>query len=137
MVPYVRARHLNMDNHLPYESLCKHPCDFIVKYSFLSAEQGGRKAGPPSQGYRSDFMYAEDIVEDGIWMIWPEFLDASGNVILDKSIQVNETGIAKMWIMNEQMKDIHKSRVVIGQKGYFMEGQRKTAECEVIEIVGM
>lgn len=108
-----------------------------MKYSFLSAAEGGRKTGPPIQGYRSDFMYAEDKVEDGIWMIHPEFLDDSGNIILDKNIRVPNSGTAKMWILSEHLAHIHKARIKIGQKGYFMEGPHKTAACEVIEVVGL
>jgi hypothetical protein len=108
-----------------------------VKYSFLSAEEGGRKTGPPAQGYRSDFKYAEDEVENRLWIIHPEFLDDSGNVILDKTIRVPNSGTAKMWILSEHLVSMHKSRIRIGQKGYFMEGPHKTAECEIIELVGL
>jgi predicted nucleotidyltransferase len=68
-------------------------------------------------------------------MIWPEFLDNENNVILDKSIRVSTFGKAKMWIVTEVNKELHKSRIEIGQKGYFMEGPRKIAECEVVEIL--
>jgi hypothetical protein len=108
-----------------------------VKYSFLPADEGGRKTGPPAQGYRSDFMYAEDKAENGLWMIHPEFLDESGSPILDKTIRVPNSGIAKMWILSEHLVNMHKSRIRIGQKGYFMEGPNKTAKCEVIDVVAL
>jgi hypothetical protein len=126
-----------MDNHIPYEQIRKQPCDFIVKYRFYTEKEGGRKTGTPEQGYRSDFMYAEDDGQKRIWMIHPEFLDENGKVIIDKTIHVPETGQAQMWIINERFYDLHKQRITIGQKGFFMEGGTKMAECEVIAIVNL
>lgn len=40
-----------------------------------------------------------------------------------------------MWIVTGVNQELHKSRIKIGKKGYFMEGPRKVAECEVIEIL--
>lgn len=52
--------------------------DFEVQYRFLSAEEGGRKTGPPMQGYRSDWRYAEATTEElesqQIWVVWPVFI---------------------------------------------------------------
>ena len=42
-----------------------------------------------------------------------------------------------MWIMSELLKEKHKQRIKVGQKGFFMEGHCKTAECEVIEVIGL
>ena len=125
-----------MGNHTSYEEVVNRPCDFIVKYKFLIGEKGGRTI-MPSQGYRSDIMYAEDKNEDGLWIIWPEFLDSTGNLITDKSIPVDQEGKARMWIINEHFTERHKTRIKIGQKGFFMEGSRKVAECEVIEVVNL
>ena len=126
-----------MEQHISYEQIRKRPCDFLVKYRFFTEEEGGRKTGPPSQGYRSDFMYAGDNPKtDRIFMIHPEFLDEDNNIILDKSHR-QWTGRAKMWILNLDFIPIHKTRLKIGTKGFFMEGPYKIAECEVIEIVGL
>lgn len=130
-----------LDEHTPYEQIRHRPCDFIVKYKFYTDKEGGRKTGTPIQGYRSDFMYVEDEVENKqeckMWMIHPEFLDKDNKVILDKTIRVPQTGKAQMWILNERLYEMHQKRVKVGQKGYFMEGRIKTAECEVIEIVAL
>jgi hypothetical protein len=40
-----------------------------------------------------------------------------------------------MWIINEANQVLHKERIKIGLKGFFMEGPHKSAECEVIEVV--
>ncbi|MES2620095.1 MAG: hypothetical protein V4615_04515 [Bacteroidota bacterium] len=124
-----------MDEHIPNEEFRGRPCDFIVRYSFYTAEESG-KSGTHSQGYRPDFMYEGDIVKkDGMYMIHPEFLDDHNRVILDKTICVPITGKAQMWILNENFFDYHKNRMQVGTKGFFMEGPHKTASCEVIELV--
>ena len=132
---------MNIEKHIPYEQIRNRPCDFIVKYKFYSKKEGGRKTGEPFQGYRSDFMYYEDevenIIQSQMWMIHPEFLDSENNVILNKTISVPKSGHAKMWILNESFFELHKKRIKIGQKGFFMEGSHKTAECEVTEIVNL
>ena len=130
-----------MEKHTPYEEMRNRSCDFIVNYKFFTEKEGGRKTGTPSQGYRSDFMYAEDVVENRnewkMWMIHPEFLDKDGSILLDKTIGVAESGKANMWILNDAILEMHRERIKIGQKGFFMEGPNKVAECEVVEIVGL
>lgn len=123
-----------MNVHTPYEYNKKHPCDFIVKYRVLTEEEGGRKA-PLYQGYRPDFLYAEDQVSDGLYCIYPEFLDDKNEVITDLSKSISPIGKAKMWILQEKFHEYHKNRLRVGSKGYFMEVSKKIAECEVIELV--
>lgn len=126
-----------MENHTPYEKIKNRECDFIVQYRFFSLEEGGRPMGNPMQGYRSDFMYSGDEKVKQQWMIWPEFLDNEDNIILDKSLRVPTSGKAKMWILNEALIGLHKERIKIGLKAFFMEGRHKAAECEVIQIVNL
>jgi hypothetical protein len=65
--------------HQPYEKRLGHPADFRVEYTFYSKEEGGREK-LPSQGIRSDFWYDHDCHKvNGLFMIWPEFEDQSGN----------------------------------------------------------
>ena len=124
-----------MDFHIPYEQNKNRDCDFIVQYRFFSPEEGGRPTGNPVQGYRSDFMYSGDEKVRQQWMIWPEFLDDEDNIILDKSLRVPTSGKAKMWILNEALIELHKGRIKIGLKAFFMEGPNKVAECDVIQII--
>ncbi|MGK4568173.1 hypothetical protein [Flavobacterium sp. 3HN19-14] len=126
-----------MEIHIPYEQRKNRKCDFIVKYRFLSKEEGNYRLGNPMQGYRSDFLYAGDEKEKGLWMIWPEFLDNEDNVITDKTVRVSTSGKAQMWILNDEFFQMHRDRIKIGLKAYFVEGRFKTAECEVIEITGL
>jgi len=120
-----------MERHVPYEQTRKRPCDFVVKYRFLTREEGGRQS-LPYQGIMSDFMYYGDNPKtDRVFMIHPEFLDEFDNVITSE-IVVPESGKALMWIINPKFHDYHKNRLKIGTKGYFMEGPKITGECDVI-----
>jgi hypothetical protein len=125
--------------HTSYQDLFRHPADFRVKYRFYSVEEGGRYL-MPIQGWQSNFAYATKYPEDkgAVFMIWPEFEDAAGNVFLDKEdLYVDPSGTARMWIAMLEMRKLHRQRIRIGTKGYFMEGNHKVAECEVIDIVGL
>jgi hypothetical protein len=123
--------------HESYEVRLKHPPDFRVSYRFYDESEGGRKT-TPGQGYRSDFWYYhEEQPNHSIYMIWPEFEDQKGNVITDTEERVKTTGTARMWVIIPKMRQMHRDKITIGLKGYFMEGSRRVAECEVIEIVGL
>ena len=71
-----------------------------------------------------------------LYMIHPEFIDKNDQVILDKSYN-SWTGKANMWILNPNFIEYHKNRIKLGIKGFFMEGGVKTAECEVVKIIGL
>jgi hypothetical protein len=72
-----------------------------------------------------------------IFMIWPEFQDENGNVITRTDSVVAREGIARMWIINPQTRPLHRDKIKLGLKGYFMEGSRRVAGCEVVEIVSL
>lgn len=69
-------------------------------------------------------------------MIWFEFENIYKEVILD-NLFVNELGIVCMWIINVKMRLYYLDKIIIGVKGYFMEGVCRVGECEVIEIFGL
>ncbi|AKP28247.1 hypothetical protein MKU65_02915 [Leptospira interrogans] len=124
-------------DHTPYSETRGFKPDFRVKYRFLTEKEGGRKT-IPYQAYRSDFAYENFKPNNGdIYMIWPEFLDSSGKVIRDRNNSVEISGQAYMWILVPEMRKFHRERIQIGTKGFAMEGNRKTAEYEVIEIIGL
>ena len=114
-----------------------HPPDFRVRYRFLLPEEGGRQS-IPFQDYRSDFSYdGGDPAVDGILMIHPEFESADGS-IFPQDIQVPREGTARMWILLQEMReDVHRKRIRVGVRGYFMEGSHRVAEAEVIEVLGL
>jgi hypothetical protein len=107
--------------------------DFKVRYRFIPHADGGRLQ-TPYQGYRSDLHYeGEDIQKDGIYMIWPEFLNSDGSVILEDKAHVPASGEAFMWIVNDEMRAYHSSAAKVGRRCWFMEGPRKVAEAIIVE----
>ncbi|MCJ8289986.1 MAG: hypothetical protein HRT58_10010 [Crocinitomicaceae bacterium] len=118
-----------------YKEVFKRREDFMVKYRFYTIEENGRKT-LPHQHIRNDFWYDhKDHKANQIFMIYPEFEDLEGEMIVEG--QIYREGIAKMWILMPDMFEYHKKRIKVGQKGYFHEGARKTAICEIIEITGL
>lgn len=110
--------------------------DFRVRYRFLSEIEGGRK-NLPLQHIRSDFLYeGDDPQADGIWCIWPEFLSATGTVLPNDQRAPME-GLADMYIVNAELRAEHARRIHVGVKGYFVEGAKKTAACEVVVVLGL
>ncbi len=120
---------------ITYKERTKRSEDFIVKYRFYTPEENGRLT-LPHQHIRCDFWYEhEDHKESQVFMIYPEFADSEGNIILES--QVPREGIAKMWILMPEMFEYHKSRIKVGQICFFMEGTKRIAEGEIIEITGL
>ena len=118
-----------------YELTTGRKADFRIRYRYFTPEEGGR-LNLPFQHIRNDFWYEHpDHRPNQIFMIVPEFLDENGNIIQEGMIL--REGIANMWIVNPEMFSYHKERIKVGQKGYFHEGPRKTADCEIIEIIGL
>lgn len=123
--------------HQPYEEKLKHKADFRVRYCFYKEQEGGRKS-LPYQGYRSDFWYENlNHIPSEIFIIWPEFENEQGDLILTTEKPVNECGTARMWIIIPERRKYHKDKIRAGTKGFFMEGSRKVAACEVIEILDL
>lgn len=110
--------------------------DFRVRYRFLSESEGGRLS-LPLQHIRCDFLYdGDDPQTDGIWCIWPEFVSATGTVLPDDQRAPVE-GLADMYILNAELRAEHAKRIQLGTKGYFVEGPRKTATCEVVAVLAL
>jgi hypothetical protein len=111
--------------------------DFDVKYRFFSEKEGGRKSGPPRQGWRCPWAYEKDLAEKPLQVfdIFPEFEDNKGGVLPELRLVPIE-GIARMYILDPKLRIYHKQRIQLGTKGYFME-IGKAAEAVVIRIVGL
>jgi hypothetical protein len=136
-----------MESHQPYREIFKRVCDFRVKYEFLPLENpSGYRFYTPSgeprrlvyQGTRFDFRYADDAGLRGQgFMIWPEFEDPGGFLVLAKSIPIEPSGTARMWIVSRNFVEFHKQHLQIGTPGYMVAGAAKVASCEVIELIGL
>ncbi len=120
---------------IDFESLAN---DFEVHYRFFSAEEGGRQ-GPAFQGYRCDWKYAdlEEERPDQVWKIWPIYLDNNGQ-LLPENTEVPNQGIAQMLIVDKGLKEsVHKNRIRVGIRGYFVEGLKRIAEASVTRVVDL
>ncbi len=122
--------------HTPYITKLGNNADFRVSYHFLDVSEGGREY-TPNQGYRSDLYYdhEEHRNSNQIFMIWPEFEDEKGNIILDTITPIPKIGSARMWILFPEMRSYHKNKIHVGLPCFFMEGSKSVAECLVIELV--
>ena len=111
--------------------------DFRVKYRFFTPAEGGRER-PVAQGYRSDWVYAEDYEKFGtgalLCMIHPWAVDEYGFEYQPYELIPSE-GFADMRILFDSSRPIHRRRIRVGVKGYFVEGPRRVAEAEVIDIL--
>lgn len=120
--------------HVPYAEATGRLPDFEVKYEILPDIDARF-----TQGARCDFLYeGDDPWEDGVHMIWPEFLDDGGDVIVDKTIQPQKEGCATMWIgTHESRIKFHRPRLKVGTKGYWVVGSKKVAKVTVTKILGL
>jgi hypothetical protein len=120
--------------HTPYQQTLSRLPDFEVTYTILLEE--GRRYTLPYQGIRWDFRY-DGTADTGCYMIWPEFLDREGNVILNDASPVPQHGRAFMWIVSPEMRPIHYKQIETGIRGLFMEGNHKVGVCEVVRLIGL
>lgn len=118
-----------MQHGLYKDKLKREKPDFVIKYKIINQQ---RLIRLPGQGIRTDFMYADE--PNQAYMIYPEFRNEKGSIILDTSEAILIEGIADMWIIMPEMIDFHKSKLEIGRRGYLVEGPVKMAECEIISI---
>ena len=123
--------------HIPYASATGKPPDFEVEYEICINPEVEEIHF--TQGARCDFLYeGDDPAIDGIHMIWPEFLDKKGQVILDKKKQLDMAGRATMWILMDEMREsVHQKRIKVGAKGYWVVGSKKVAKVVVTKIIGL
>ena len=124
-----------MKQHTPYEVVRKHPEDFRVEYEFIKHPDGSF-IQRPFQGMRCDFSYEGDDIEN--YMIHPEFEDENGSVITNLDAEIQEKGIAKMWVLIPEMREkIHRTKAFEGAICYFKVGAKIIAKAKIIEIVGL
>ena len=114
------------------------PPDFEAEVRFLTPEEGGRtgRYGPPRQGYRPDIHYDDDPT-DGIWTVWPRFLDESGQE-LPKDTPIPQTSRAHFYIINDELRrTVHRERLREGVRFHICEGAHRVAACRVTKIVSL
>ena len=65
-------------------------------------------------------------------MIWPEFVTPDGKFLPEGEVPM--AGLADMFIVMPDRIPFHRERIRVGTKGYFVEGPKRVAECEVIAL---
>ena len=111
--------------------------DFEATVLIFTHEQGGR-ASPTFNGIRWDLCYAEDDVQDGIFMIHPDFVDTAGQSLsTDAPLPISIPLIARFRICNIKMVPKHQSRVRVGTEFFCHEGGRRVASGTVTRILDL
>ncbi|MCY7356198.1 MAG: hypothetical protein LH609_01770 [Rudanella sp.] len=105
-----------------------------MTYRLYTLDEGGRRT-PAFQGIRWDFMYDEH--QGSLCIIYPEITDLTLQTPFPAETAIPEYGMATMWIVNTSSRPFHQQWIQVGTRGYFMEGNRKIAVCEVTRIIGL
>lgn len=125
-----------MESYEPYAATFKRRADFRVKYQLLPKPNDEPRY--VIQGSRLDFRYVNDgYLHNSHYIIWPEFEDNGGFIILDKWTPVEPVGTARMWIVNQNLIEYHRAHLKIGTIGYMVGGGGDIATCEVIEMLNL
>ncbi len=109
--------------------------DFEARLRFRSATEGGRQTCRLTQGYRCDFSYKDKL--DDIFMIWPVFLDSSGEPLSEGAeVFTNKEVNARMVIINDDLRvTLHRERINEGVEFVLRECSRIVADGVVTKIV--
>lgn len=135
------AGHLNVAEKMTEtpKRLYRVPDDFEATIRILREDEGGRQL-PPFNGIRWDFAYdGDDISETGIYMIYPDFFDESGDSLpTDSPVPVDVELPARMTILVDEMREsFHRERIREGVRFYCHEGGKQVAEGVVTNITGL
>ena len=114
------------------------PDDFEATIRILSTAEGGR-ATPAFNGIRWDLAYAEDDLSEGIWMIWPDFVDESHDSLpTDRPLPVGVDLPARMTVVSDAVRaQVHRQKIKIGTRFYCHEGAKRVAAGHVTRITGL
>lgn len=112
--------------------------DFEAEIRIYSIAEGGRRL-PVFNGIRWDLAYADQRPGDGLYMVWPDFIDVEGKSRSDQvPLAVGETLSARMMMVVDEMRDrVHRGRIAPGVRFYCHEGDRRVAEGVVTHITGL
>ena len=127
------ARAYAADCGASYREVFGRKADFQVTYRLFTAEEGGRQT-PAYQGIRWDIRYEEETRPHN-WMVYPEFIDPDGFPIPNGPFA--PVGRANMFVLNPNMRSVHRQFIGLGTRGYFVEGSRRVGVWEVNEVIGL
>jgi hypothetical protein len=114
------------------------PDDFEATIRILPVVEGGR-ASPTFNGIRWDLAYADSNQPDQVYMIWPDFYNASGDSIpSDQALPVGIPLQARMTVVDDTMRaDVHRARIAPGVEFFCQEGAIRVATGRVTRITGL
>lgn len=112
--------------YIPWSDVLKREADFEIDYTFIDENF------TPFVGMQTHFKYITDDQE--VWIIFPEFLDKEGIVMMDKRETPALKGKAEMWIINKDNTEKHKSKLYVGMRAYITFFHRILAEVIVTKI---
>jgi hypothetical protein len=112
------------------------PPDFEAEVRFLSHEEGGRTGsyGPVRQGYRCDIHWDDD-PSDLLYMIWPSFLDESGQELPIGAV-ISQVSNAHFHIASPKAKPIvYRQWLREDARFHLSEGLHRVAACRVTKVL--
>lgn len=120
------------------ERLYKAAGDFVAAIRIFTPQEGGR-IQPAFNGLRWNFSYAEDHPTHEIFMIWPDFIDASGNSLYGETcLSAGIPLMARMTVADDSMREkVHRHRIRSGVEFYCHESSQRVASGRVIEVTGL
>lgn len=112
--------------------------DFEARIRIFTEAEGGRSA-PVCNGIRWDFSYAADEDARELFMIWPDFVSASGDSLSQYEALPTSTYLcARMTVVAEKMRAlVHRARIAPGVEFFCHEGGRKVAVGCVTRVTGL
>lgn len=112
--------------------------DFEAVIRIYIAAEGGRHP-PFFNGIRWDFAYADQRTPDTLFMIYPDFLDDSGNSwSTEEPLPIGRELPARMMIVVDEMRaQVHRARIAPGVRFYCHEGGKRVAEGVVTRVTSL
>lgn len=109
--------------------------DFEATIRIFHEGEGGRHT-PPRNGIRWDLCYVDDDPNEGLWMVWPDFLDQYGESLSEEEdLPVGVPLPANMMVLSDEMRpEVHRKKAKIGVRFYCHEGQKRVAEGVITNI---
>ena len=122
---------------MSYALTADRPPDFRVRYRWVATSESVVKQ-QPFQHMRCDFAYAgDDLSKEPVYMILPEFEDDAKQPLSTHAV-VPRSGFASMWIRSDDLRQsVHRTRINVGVRGFFVVGPHPIAEVEVTEVLGL
>ena len=110
----------------PWSDCLKREADFEVEYHYTNTHY------PIYIGMQSHFKYSKE--DRDVWMIFPDFLDSDGIVMMDRRVTPDLQGKAEMWILNKNNVELHRAKLSVGLTAYMTFYNNILAELKVTKV---